>query len=207
MVDYISFSQALNVKVLKALLVAICSQYSKTELLKRKTTFSIYTKILGHLYSLLFGWILGSIIDVPFTIAKLEGNNWINRIDASNSPINFSEFLGLEIDTLGNLWVADNLYTLLTANSPGWLGITSNIPLEEIDIIPNPSNGIFQVSGQSSEPMQITVLDQQGKQVAQFELNELSSDNSFDLGGQAPGVYFAYVTQGEQQWVKSLVVR
>ena len=146
---------------------------------------------------------------MPFTIAKLEGNNWINRIDASNSPINFSEFLGLEIDTLGNLWVADNLYihTLLTANSPGWLGLTSNNPLVEIDIIPNPSNGIFQVSGQSSEPMQITVLDQQGKQVAQFELNELSSDNSFDLGGQAPGVYFAYVTQGEQQWVKSLVVR
>jgi len=153
--------------------------------------------------------VFGDAADVPFAIAKLEANNWTNRIDASNAPINFSEFLGLEIDTLGNLWVADNLYihTLLTANSPGWLGITSNIPLEEIDIIPNPSNGIFQVSGQSSEPMQITVLDQQGKQVAHFELNALSSDHSFDLSDQAPGVYFAHVTKGEQQWVKKLVVR
>jgi hypothetical protein len=153
--------------------------------------------------------VFGDAADVPFAIAKLEANNWTNRIDASNAPINFSEFLGLEIDTLGNLWLADNLYihTLLTANSPGWLGITPNNPLEEIDIIPNPSNGIFQVSGQSSEPMQITILDQQGKQVAHFELNALSSDHSFDLSDQAPGVYFAHISQGELQWVKKLVVR
>lgn len=56
-------------------------------------------------------------------------------------------------------------------------------------------------------PTQITVLDQQGKQVAQFDLNELSSNNSFDLSDQAPGVYFALITQGELQWVKKLVVR
>ena len=108
---------------------------------------------------------------MPFAIAiaKLEANNWINRIDASNAPINFSEFLGLEIDTLGNLWVADNLYihTLLTANSPVWLGLTSNNPLEEMEITPNPSNGIFQVSSISAEPMKIVILDQQGKQVVQ----------------------------------------
>jgi hypothetical protein len=33
------------------------------------------------------------------------------------------------------------------------------------------------------------------------------SDNSFDLSEQAPGVYFAYISQDEQQWVKKLVVR
>jgi hypothetical protein len=77
----------------------------------------------------------------------------------------------------------------------------------EIGIFPNPSDGIFQVSSISTEPMRITMLDQQGKQVAQFELNELSSDNSFDLSDQAPGVYFAHISQGELQWVKKLVVR
>jgi hypothetical protein len=55
--------------------------------------------------------------------------------------------------------------------------------------------------------MQISILDQQGKQVDQFDLDELSSDHSFDLSDQAPGVYFAYISQGEQQWVKKLVVR
>jgi hypothetical protein len=89
-----------------------------------------------------------------------------------------------------------------------YLGLEEVLASEtEIGIFPNPSEGIFQVSSISTEPMQITMLDQQGKQVAQFELNELSSDNSFDLSDQAPGVYFAHISQGEQQWVKKLVVR
>jgi hypothetical protein len=77
----------------------------------------------------------------------------------------------------------------------------------DITIFPNPSDGIFQVSSLSTEPMQISILDQQGKQVAQFDLDELSSDHSFDLSDQAPGVYFAHIMQGEQQWVKKLVLR
>ena len=77
----------------------------------------------------------------------------------------------------------------------------------EIGIYPNPSDGIFQVSSLSIEPVQISILDQQGKQVTVFELDELSSDHSFDLSDQAPGVYFAHVSQGAQHWVKKLVLR
>ena len=89
-----------------------------------------------------------------------------------------------------------------------YLGIQEITTSEtDIGIFPNPSDGIFQVSSISPEPMKITMLNQQGKQVAQFELVELSSNNSFDLSDQAPGVYFAHVSQGEQQWVKKLVVR
>jgi|GEM_PF-6851376 len=79
--------------------------------------------------------------------------------------------------------------------------------LTEIGIFPNPSDGVFQVSSLSEEQMLITLLDQQGKQVALFELNELSSNNSFDLSDQVPGVYYAHISQGENQWVKKLVVR
>jgi hypothetical protein len=89
-----------------------------------------------------------------------------------------------------------------------YLGLEEVLASEtEIGIFPNPSEGIFQVSSISTEPMRITMLDQQGKQVAQFELNEISSDNSFDLSDQAPGVYFAHISQGELQWLKKLVVR
>jgi hypothetical protein len=89
-----------------------------------------------------------------------------------------------------------------------YLGLEEVLASEtDIGIFPNPSDGIFQVSSISTEPMKITMHDQQGKQVAQFELDELSSNNSFDLSDQAPGVYFAHVSQGEQQWVKKLVVR
>jgi hypothetical protein len=153
--------------------------------------------------------VFGDAADVPFAIAKLEANNWTNLIDASNAPINFSEFLGLEIDTLGNLWVADNLYihTLLTANSPGWLGISSNIALEEIDIIPNPSDGLFEISSMSDEKITVDVFDEQGKLTLSSELPNPSDKSTFDLRNQPPGVYFAHISQGEQQWVRKLVVR
>ena len=89
-----------------------------------------------------------------------------------------------------------------------YLGIKEvTVTPTEIGIFPNPSEGIFQVSSMFEEAMQVFILDQQGKQVALFELNELSSNNSFDLSDQAPGVYFAHISQGEQQWVKKLVVR
>jgi hypothetical protein len=87
------------------------------------------------------------------------------------------------------------------------LNIENNKDQAEISLSPNPSDGIFQVSSLSAEPMRIVILDQQGKQVAQFELDEISSDNSFDLSDQAPGVYFAHISQSEQWWVKKLVVR
>jgi hypothetical protein len=87
------------------------------------------------------------------------------------------------------------------------LNIEDNQEQAELSIFPNPSDGIFQVSCLSNAPMHITILDQQGKQLVAFELNELSSKNSFDLSEQAPGVYFAHISQGENQWVKKLVVR
>jgi hypothetical protein len=127
----------------------------------------------------------------------------------TNSTLNVE----LEVDPFNNIWLmficdaVSRYYLFHQGDLPAWVG-TSEISLPgEIAISPNPSDGIFKVSGQSSEPMQITVLDQHGNQVAQFELNALSSDNSFDLSDQAPGVYFAHASQGEQQWVKKLVVR
>jgi hypothetical protein len=78
---------------------------------------------------------------------------------------------------------------------------------QHFDIFPNPSEGIFYVSSNSTEPMRIVILDQQAKQVAQFYLNEISTDHSFELSNQAPGVYFAHISQGEMQWVKKLVLR
>jgi hypothetical protein len=87
------------------------------------------------------------------------------------------------------------------------LDIEDNEDQAEISIFPNPSDGIFQVLSISTEPMRIVILDQQGKEVAAFKLDELSSENSFDLSEQALGVYFAHISQGEKQWVKKLVVR
>ena len=93
--------------------------------------------------------VFGDAADVPFAIAKLEGSTWTNFIDATNSPIDFSNFLGLEINTLGNLWVADNLYlhTLLTSTSPGWLGVNSTELVSDLEVYPNPSDGELSIIG------------------------------------------------------------
>ena len=127
----------------------------------------------------------------------------------ANSTLNVE----LEVDPFNNIWLmficdaVSRYYLWQQGDLPAWVGTSDILLPNEVAISPNPSDGIFQVSSISTEPMQITILDQQGKQVAQFELNALSSDNSFDLSNQASGVYFAYVTQGGKRWVKKLVVR
>ncbi len=119
----------------------------------------------------------------------------------------------LEVDPYNNIWLmfryaGDSKYFMFQQGGlPAWVGASEITLTDEVAITPNPSDGIFQVSSFSTEPMRIVILDQQGKQVAAFELDELSSDNSFDLSDKAPGVYFAHVSQGGQQWVKKLVVR
>jgi len=139
--------------------------------------------------------------------------NLVDLLASYAGCANGNQNVELEVDPYNNIWLmficdaVSRYYLFQQGDLPAWVG-TSEISLtDEVAIIPNPSDGIFQVSSMSDEPMKITMLDQQGKQVAQFELNELSSNNSFDLSDQTPGVYFAHVSQGEQQWVKKLVVR
>ena len=107
--------------------------------------------------------------DVPFALAKLEGNAWTNVFDASNSPIDFFNFLGLEIDTFGNVWVVDNmhLHTLLTPNSPGWL-TTNKLehPSSIFSIYPNPSHGMIHLEiNQNTTVTIIEVTDLSGKRL------------------------------------------
>ncbi len=77
----------------------------------------------------------------------------------------------------------------------------------EIGIFPNPSDGIFEISSMSDEPISMTIFNEQGLQIMSYEMQNPSNNNTFNLSDQAPGVYFAHVSQGEQQWVKKLVVR
>ena len=77
----------------------------------------------------------------------------------------------------------------------------------EIGIFPNPSDGLFEISSMSDEPISLTFFNEQGLQIMSSEMQNPSEKSSFDLSNQAPGVYFALVSQGAQQWVKKLVVR
>jgi hypothetical protein len=88
--------------------------------------------------------VFGDENDQAFSIAMLENGNWVNYYDANNSPIRFlhptgqNGFFGLEIDTLGNVWVCDyaNLHTLLNPNTPAWVGLYMKTKLFLLNFIP-----------------------------------------------------------------------
>ncbi|MFN5786351.1 MAG: T9SS type A sorting domain-containing protein [Flavobacteriia bacterium] len=133
--------------------------------------------------------VFGDVNDVPFAIAKLEGDTWASVFNGSNCPINFLNFKGLEIDTLGNLWVVDNvaLHTLLTLNSPQWLGNEELISDGKIVIYPNPSNG--KISIVAKDISKVTILDVTGLVVTTI----VNPQNTIDVSSLSKGVYFILI--------------
>lgn len=131
--------------------------------------------------------VFGDTADVPFSIAKLDGNTWTDEINASNSPIDFNNFYGFEIDTLGNMWFVDNnaLHTIITPNSPGWLGIEDK-EQDKVLIYPNPVEEILTVSGKG-DIERIEIVDING--------NLLIETNKSKIGLQefTSGIYFIKV--------------
>jgi hypothetical protein len=147
--------------------------------------------------------VFGDSNDVPFAISKLEGNTWTSRFDNTNSPIDFSHFYGLEIDTLGNLWVADlnYLHTFLTPNSPTWLG-TKEMPQSfHLNIFPNPSSDHITIS---EIPLSLigsnaTITDLNGKQILDFEITQ--QQEQIDCSSMKKGVYFLRIGEENQKFI------
>ena len=149
--------------------------------------------------------VFGDVNGDAFALAKLEGDTWTNIYDASNSPIIFSSFFGLEIDTLGNLWVADQqyLHTLLNPNSPGWLSLLENEKEISFSISPNPSADFISVKSESMID-KIEIVDLQGRKVLSTDYHSFNPTvNVVDL---KEGSYFIKVVSGNnvefQQFVK-----
>jgi hypothetical protein len=147
--------------------------------------------------------VFGDVNDVPFAIAKLEGSTWTNVFDASNSPIDFSNFLGLEIDTLGNLWVADNmaLHTLLTPNSPSWLGLNDNELVQNLNVYPNPATDQLTISSSTVNKNNYILFDPQGRKVLEGSLT--GTTTQLDLSKLARGNYLLQI--GEKKTPVKLV--
>lgn len=136
--------------------------------------------------------VFGDTNDVPFAISKLEGNTWTNRFDNTNSPIDFSHFYGLEIDTLGNLWVADlnYLHTLVTANSPVWLGLEKELPAKEFQIFPNPFTTQFKMYDLPTTYIGSTgkIIDLKGNTLVEFTIENIHQE--IDCPSLTSGIYF-----------------
>ena len=88
--------------------------------------------------------------------------------------------------------------------SADYLGIEeTQVNQNELGVYPNPSTGIFHLESLSEEPMEVEVYDQQGSRI-QLE-DQFTA--TIQLENQAPGIYFIHVKQGDQFWVKKVVLQ
>lgn len=76
----------------------------------------------------------------------------------------------------------------------------------QIDLAPNPSNGIFEITTEKQEPLDISVYNQAGVLVSKYHFENPSKSTSLNLTTQAKGIYFAHLSQCGQKGVKRLVV-
>jgi hypothetical protein len=76
----------------------------------------------------------------------------------------------------------------------------------QIELAPNPSNGVFEIKTENQEPLDILVYNQAGELVSKHHFENPSNNASLNLTTQAKGIYFAYLSQDGQKGVSSLVV-
>jgi hypothetical protein len=127
--------------------------------------------------------IFGDVNDDPIGIAKLDGTNWIDY--TANCPVDFSNFLGMEIDTLGNVWLADNdaLHTLLGPNSPSWLSLEENS--WSFKVYPNPAQDLIHI--EVEQFAHATLNDLNGREISRHIEASINTENV------KAGVYLLHV--------------
>ncbi|GAA4328835.1 hypothetical protein GCM10023184_18930 [Flaviaesturariibacter amylovorans] len=121
--------------------------------------------------------------------------------------------------TLGTCTQANGATTkttqLVGADSPLAKHGERAIPVDEekkddvpIVIYPNPTQGVFSVKVEDRKdlPYRFILFDALGRQIksASMQQNPKTSGVSFDLEGRTPGLYFLYVSDGKNVWVRKI---
>jgi uncharacterized Ntn-hydrolase superfamily protein len=98
----------------------------------------------------------------------------------------------------------DSLQALFDAAAPCFVNAVNERPSFDFNLLPNPSNGIFQLEMAADQMAKVEIFDAIGKRV--LNKKGLSSDEKMRL--EQPGVYFVRVstTDGRGSW-KRLIVR
>jgi hypothetical protein len=148
--------------------------------------------------------VFGDSQNEAFAIARLDGTNWVDIYDANNSPIDFTSFYGLEIDTAGNLWINDEdfLHTIENPNSPAWL---STIELENSDfsIFPNPTEGTINITFSNETDFDIVqLIDLNGRLIESYD-----ADSQITLGVDSGAYLIRIMRKQEILGTRKLIVK
>jgi hypothetical protein len=114
---------------------------------------------------------------------------WTKIYDATNSPINFSYRVSIELDSADNLYVVDTDLHVLEINTlPTWLGLHDNVKTNQITLFPNPATKTIHLEGISEED-QVIVFDFQGNKCP-IQRN----GNNLNIESLPRGLYLISVT-------------
>jgi len=125
--------------------------------------------------------------------------------DEQNTPIIFTEGAGIELDTLGNLWVVNKqlLHVFTTGIEPAWLG-TSELANDNSSIViyPNPTKNELHIQNNGLNVELIEILDINGK-----VLMSLTSLENISLENLDAGMYFVQVKFNKDNLVQQKLIK
>jgi hypothetical protein len=132
------------------------------------------------------------ILNPPLKLGYLDRalGNW-TIYDEQNTPIIFTDGPGIELDTLGNLWVVNKqlLHVFTTGIEPAWLG-TSELANDNSSIViyPNPTKNELHIQNKGINVELIEIRDINGKVVM-----SLTSLENISVENLEAGLYFVQV--------------
>ena len=145
----------------------------------------------------------GDSNNIPFAIARLDGSTWTNIYTAANSPIDFSKYRGMEIDTNGNIWVAENTKLhVWGTQTPQWLSVNEQHSLD-VAVYPNPAQDVLTIDLPSAALARIQIQNELGQTLTTVTVE--SEQAQLDVSDLASGVYYVIIRSENGSAVKRVV--
>ena len=141
--------------------------------------------------------------NAPFALARLDGSTWTNVYTAANSPIDFTKYRGMEIDTNGNVWVAENTRLhVWGTQTPLWLSV-SELETFDVELYPNPVQDVVTVLLPVSETVILELRNDLGQIV--YNSQQQASEVLIGMQDFPAGVYTLTVKTAKGLALKRIV--
>ncbi len=136
---------------------------------------------------------------------QISTGNIVANYNSDNSPLGDNCVGGIAKDADGILWLATNI-GLVKFDQTIIEGIENSNELNQIDLFPNPTNGILNIHSEDQNiEFLIQVSDLQGREVFNAE-SILTNNNRIDLSGLPSGMYLVKLTNKGKSYSKTIVL-
>jgi len=176
------------------------------------TTFNSVNMLYSNILEFEFDkndniWALfGDENDDPIAIGYCENRVWSKYFDSANSPIDFSNIVGIEIDTFNNVWVNDfnTLHVYEEYEATNWLTLAENESISALRVYPNPTE--YKLTIQHGENiLGVNLKDINGKSVGITNAGLNKNTLELDIQHLHSGIYFLEVETKSGTAIRKIV--